>query len=135
MLKEFFDALGRVKSRPLLVVFTALAVLTFTPGAGPIRDPFSVASFALPFFVFAADVAVGSWVLFVRKLNSRLADHDHASWGPVLGGTALAFCLCVSFWYVSNFPDPFNLKLFGNVVFVRMLALYLFAIETININR
>jgi len=133
--KDLLDALGKVKSRPLLNVFAALAISTFAPGGGPVRDPFAVTSLLLPILVFGASVLVISWVRFVNFLNSRLADHDLFSWGPYLGGTALAFCLCVSFWYVSNVPDPINLTLLGSVGFVRMFALYLFAIETIGIKR
>lgn len=135
MFKELMDALGKVKSRPLLNVFLTLAFSTFMEGGGPLKDPFSVASLLLPVFLMIASVLVLSWVLCVNYLNSRLADHDHFSWGPYLGGVVLAFCLCVAFWYVSTFPDPFNLKMLGNVEFIRMFTLYLFAIETINIKR
>ncbi len=38
------DALGKVKSRPLLNVFLALAFSTFMEGGGPLKDPFSVAA-------------------------------------------------------------------------------------------
>lgn len=135
MLKDILDALAKVKSRPLLVVFTALAMSTFLTGGGPVKDPFSAETFALPILVLIADVMVIAWVLFVRNLNSRLSEHDHANWGPVLGGTVLAFCISVTFWYVSNFPDPITLKLLGNLGFIRLFALYLFSIETINITR
>lgn len=135
MLKDLLDALGKVKSRPLLNVFAALAISTFAPSGGPIRDPFSGTSFLLPVLVFGASVLIISWVHFVNFLNSRLSDHDLFSWGPYLGGTALAFCLCVSFWYVSNVTAPINLALLGSVEFVRLFALYLFAIETIGIKR
>lgn len=135
MFKDLLDALGRIKSRPLLNVFAALALSTFIDGGGPIKEPFSVTSLLLPFFLFFASVMVVSWVHCVINLNSRLADHDSFSWGPYLGGVVLTFCLCVVFWYVSNVPDPINLKLFGSVEFVRMFALYLFAVETMNIKR
>ena len=135
MFKELLDALGKVKSRPLLNVFSALAFSTFMEGGGPLKDPFSVTSLLLPFFLMIASVLVLSWVLCVNYLNSHLADHDHFSWGPYLGGVILAFCLCVIFWYVSSFSDPINLKILGSVEFIRMFALYLFAIETINIKR
>ncbi|NTZ96899.1 hypothetical protein FCH79_16580 [Pseudomonas koreensis] len=135
MFKELLEALGRVKSRPLLSVFAALAFSTVVEGGGPIKDPFSVTSLLLPFFLMVSSMLIVSWVLCVNSLNSRLADHDLFSWGPYLGGTILAFCLCVAFWYVSNVPDPINLKLLGSVEFVRMFALYLFAVETINIKR
>ncbi|QVW21929.1 hypothetical protein KJF94_18805 [Pseudomonas hormoni] len=135
VIKDLLDALGKIKSRHLLIVFAALSISTFAPGGGPIANPFSAISFMLPFLVIAAYVIVISWVLFVHQLNSGLADHDLASWGPVIGGTLLAFCLSVTFWYVSNVPDPINVKLLGTSGFTRMFALYLFAIETININR
>ncbi|MFJ3119595.1 hypothetical protein ACIPI6_23975 [Pseudomonas protegens] len=135
MFKDILEVFGKVKSRPLLVVFGALAMSTFLAGGGPIVDPFSAESFALPVFVFFADVMVIAWILFVQNINGRLSENDHANWGRVLGGTILAFCLCVTFWYVSNFPDPISLKLFGSSGFIRLFMLYLFAIETINIDR
>lgn len=48
MLKDFLDALRKNKSRPLLVVSTALAMSTFGPG-GVDQGPFSAESLALPF--------------------------------------------------------------------------------------
>lgn len=135
MIKDFLDALGKVKSRPLLIVFAALAISTFEPGGGPIKDPFSADTLALPFFVMFAYVAIVSWIIFVHGLNSRLADHDLANWGAILGGSTLAFCLCVTFWYVSEVPEPMTLKLLGTAGFIRIFFLYLFSIETINIER
>lgn len=135
MLKDFLDALGKIKSRSLLVVFAALALSTFMPEGGPLKNPFSVGSLTLFFFVIFAEIMVICWMSVVHHLNSRLADHDLASWGPYLGGTVLAFCLCVTFWHVSSTPDPVNLKLLGTEGFIRVFALYLLAIETINIKR
>lgn len=135
MFKEILDVLGKLKSRPLLNIFSALAFSTFMDGGGPVKDPFSVTSLLLPIFLMISSVLVLSWVFCVDYLNSHLASHDHFSWGPYLGGTVLAFCLCVFFWYVSSFSDPINLKMLGSVEFIRMFALYLFAVETINIKR
>lgn len=50
MFKELLDALGKIKSRPLLNVFSALAFSTFMEGGGPLKDPFSATSLLLPFF-------------------------------------------------------------------------------------
>jgi hypothetical protein len=133
--KDILDALGKIKSRPLLVVFAALAISTFTPGGGPINYPFSAMSLMLPILVMGTYVIIISWVLFVHLLNSKLSDYDLASWGPILGGSLLSFCLCVTLWYVSNVPDPISIKLLGTAGFIRLFALYLFAIETINIKR
>lgn len=135
MIKDFLDALGKVKSRPLLIVFAALAISTFAPEGGPLENPFSAGSLALPFFVMFSYVAIVYWVLFVRGLNSRLTDHDLANWGPILGGSVLSFCLCVTFWYVSHVPDPMSFKLLGSEGFVRIFFLFLFSVETINIER
>ncbi len=135
MVKDFLEALGKVKSRPLLIVFAALAMSTFAPGGGPLKNPFSASSIVLPFLVMFSDVAIISWVLFVRRLNSRLADNDLANWGPILGGSLLSFCLCVILWYMSHVPDPMSFKLLGAEGFVRIFFLFLFSVETININR
>lgn len=135
MLKDFLDALGKIKSRPLLIVFAVLAMSTFDPSGGPIKDPFSASSLFLPFLTAFSFVLVVSWSMLIRRLNSSLSDYDSANWGVLLGGTILAFCLCVTFWYVSNNSDAINLKLLGNEGFIRLFALYLFGIETINIQR
>jgi uncharacterized BrkB/YihY/UPF0761 family membrane protein len=135
MVKDFLDAVGKVKSRPLLIVFAALTISTFTPGGGPLKDPFSAASLALPFFVFFSYVAIVFWVLFVRVLNGRLADHDLANWGTILGGSVLSFCLCITLWYLSHVPDPMSFKILGSEGFVRVFFLFLFSVETINVKR
>ncbi|TNF78760.1 hypothetical protein FGE05_27960 [Pseudomonas sp. ICMP22404] len=135
MFKDILEALGKVKSRSLTIVFLALALSTFLEEGGTIAHPFSASSLILPILVVVASVVVIAWVQFINRLNSYLADHDHASWGPITGGGILAFCLSVTFWYVSSVPDPINLKLLGTPNFIRMFALYLFAIETINIDR
>lgn len=135
MVKDFLDALGKVKSRPLLIVFAALAMSTFASGGGPLKNPFSAGSLALPFLVIFSHVAIVSWVMFVHGLNSRLADHDLANWGVVLGGSVLSFCLCITLWYLSHVPDPVNFSLLGSDGFVRVFFLFLFSVETINIKR
>ncbi|MHC8379224.1 hypothetical protein ACYZT3_25480 [Pseudomonas sp. MDT1-16] len=135
MFKEILDALGKIGSRSLTSVFIALAISTFAENGGPIADPFSKISLVLPFLVFFSSLLLVCWVDLIHRFNSRLADHDQASWGPLLGGSLLAFCLTVTFWYVSNVPEPLSLKLFGMPNFIRLFALYLFAIETINIGR
>ncbi|WP_339430493.1 hypothetical protein [Pseudomonas sp. EA_65y_Pfl2_P78] len=135
MFKDILDALGKIKSRSLTVVFSALALSTFFEEGGAIAHPFSVSSLMLPLLVMAATVFLLAWVRLINRLNSYLADHDQASWGPLFGGGILAFCLAVTFWYVSSVPDPLNLKLLGAPSFIRMFALYLIAIETINIER
>jgi drug/metabolite transporter (DMT)-like permease len=135
MVKDFLDALGKVKSRPLLIVFAALAISTFVPGGGPLTNPLSVGSIALPFFVFFSYVANVCWVMFVHGLNSRLADHDLANWGVILGGSVLSFCLCVTLWYLSHTPDPMNFGLLDTEGFVRVFFLFMFSVETINIKR
>lgn len=135
MFKEILDALGKIRSRSLTIVFIALAISTFAENGGPIANPFSMISMVLPFLVFFASLLLICWVDLIHRFNSRLADHDQASWGPMLGGSLLAFCLSVTFWYVSNVPEPLSLKLFGTPNFIRLFALYLFAIETINIGR
>lgn len=134
MVKDILDALGKVKSRPLLIVFGALAMSTFAPEGGPLKNPFSAGSLALPILVMFSYVAIVSWVLFVQSLNSRLADYDLASWGPFLGGSALSFCLCITLWYVSHVPDPMSFKLLGSEGFVRVFFIFLFSVETINID-
>lgn len=58
MVKDFLDALGKVKSRPLLIVFAALAISTFAPEGGPLKTPLSAGSLALPFFVMFSYVAI-----------------------------------------------------------------------------
>lgn len=135
MVKDFLDAMGKVKSRPLLIVFAALAISTFTPGGGPLKDPFSAASLALPFFVFFSYIAIVSWVLFVSFLNGRLEDHDLANWGVILGGSVLSFCLCITLWYLSHVSDPISFKVLGSEGFVRVFFLFLFSVETINVGR
>lgn len=59
MLKELLDALGKIKFRPLLNVFSALAFSTFMGGGGPVKDPFSVKSLLLP-FSFNDRICVGT---------------------------------------------------------------------------
>lgn len=135
MVKDFLDALGKVKSRPLLIVFAALAMSTFAPDGGPLKNPFSASAIVLPFLVMLSYVLIISWVLFINGLNSRLADNDLASWGPMIGGSFLSFCLCVILWYVSHVPDPMSLKLLGTEGFIRIFFLFLFSVETINIGR
>ena len=104
MFKELLDALGKVKSRPLLNVFSALAFSTFMEGGGPLKDPFSVTSLLLPFFLMIASVLVLSWVLCVNYLNSHLADHDHFSWGPYLGERYWRSACALTFGTCRVFP-------------------------------
>lgn len=135
MLKDFLDTIAKIKSRPLLIVFSAIALTTFAPSGGPSTNPFTYESLAIPIVILLSDIAILYWVSFIRRLNSGLSEYDSASFGPFIGGSILAFCFCITFWYVANSPNPFSIKLLGSADFIRTFSLYLLAIETINIKR
>jgi hypothetical protein len=135
MLKEILGVVEKTNTRPLLIVFVALALSTFDKKGGPLADPMSWKSLVLPVLVFISYTLVWMWIEFVHRLNDRLADNDIASWGPLVGCSVLAFCIVLTFWYLANHPDHISFSLLGDPGFVRLAALYLLAAETIKIER
>lgn len=135
LLKDVLDWFFRAEIRPLLTVFLGITLTTFIPGPGPLNDPFSLISATIPLLIATAHLLVGFWIQFVRGLNYRLTDLDRGDWSMLIGGSGLAFCLCVAAWYVSNTPDPLSFNILADVDFIRLFTLYLLSMETIKVPR
>lgn len=135
MLKDVLDWFFRAEIRPLLAVFLGITLTTYFPFPGPLDNPFSLVSATLPVLITVAHLLLGFWIEFVTGLNSKLSDLDRGDWGVLIGGSGLAFCLCVACWYVAHTPDPLSLKILVNADFIRLFTLYLLSMETLKIPR
>jgi uncharacterized membrane protein YbhN (UPF0104 family) len=134
-MKDVLDWIGKINSRSLLIVFVALTLLTVFPEASPLAAPFSVAGFAVPAAMMMAYFIVISWLILIGRLNLRLPGGDLANMGVLIGGSGLAYCLCILFWYISHTPDPLNVKVLGDVGFVHLFTLYLLSVVTMQVPR
>lgn len=134
-MKDVLDWFAKVNSRSLLIVFVALTLLTVFPEYSPLDDPFSVAALSIPGAMLMSYLLVVRWLIVIGRLNLGLADGDYANMGVFIGGSGLVYCLCVLFWYVSDTPDPLNVKILGDVGFVRWFTLYLLSVVTMQMPR
>lgn len=135
MFKEVMEWFLKIRSRPLLVVLMAVSISTVLLPINPLDDPFTLNSLLIPTFVLMAHIIVICWIAFIARLNSALSAHDSGDWGILIGGSGLAFCLCVTFWYAAHNADPLRLELLGQADFLRLITLYLLSVETINVPR
>ena len=135
MLKEIFGVAEKANTRPLLIVFAALSLATLQEGAQLLKDPFQWSALMLPIAVFSAFGVVWGGFVVLHRLYAALPDNDIMSWGPVIGCSILAFCLLVSFQYLSTHPQGLSFELLSAPGFVRLLMLYLLAVETIKVRR
>jgi hypothetical protein len=135
MLSEILGIVEKTNTRPLLLAVGALALSTVNLETSLLTDPLSWRALALPILVVLAYLAVWLWQDLVFRLNSNLSDNDVASWGPLLGCTILAWCLAATLAYFARNPSGPSWALLGEANFVRLLAGYLLAIETIKIKR
>ncbi|MDZ5738081.1 hypothetical protein [Pseudomonas asiatica] len=134
-MKDILDWFSKVNSRSLLMVFGALTLLSVFPDSSPLADPFSVAALALPVAMGMSYLMVLSWVVFIGRLNLGLRDGDWANMGVLIGGSGLAYCLCILLWYVSHTPDLLDIKTLGAADFVRFVTLYLLSVVTMRVPR
>jgi len=135
MLKELLGVVEKTNTRPLLVTFFALSMATASSNDTLLTNPFSWQLILLPFAVFLAYGLVWGWVYLIHSMNSTLADNGVASWGPMIGSTILAFCLLVTFSYLSSHPQGLMFSLLGESGFIQVCSLFLLAAETIKIHR
>ncbi|WP_412461747.1 hypothetical protein ACK2SD_07225 [Pseudomonas sp. SC11] len=134
-MKDILDWFSKVNSRSLLMAFGALTLLSIFPDSSPLADPFSVAALALPAAVGVSHLMVLFWIVFIGRLNLGLRDGDWANMGVLIGGSGLAYCLCILLWYVSHTPDPLDIKILGTADFVRFVTLYLLSVVTMRVPR
>lgn len=135
MFKEIMEWFLKIRSRPLLVVFMAVSISTMVLPINPLDDPFTLNSFLIPTFVLVAHIIVTCWIAFIARLNSALSAYDSGDWGILIGGSGLAFCLSVIFWYAANNANPLRFELLGQADFLWLITLYLLSVETINVPR
>ncbi|MGE8113854.1 hypothetical protein [Pseudomonas sp. NPDC086566] len=134
-MKDVLDWFAKINSRSLLIVFLALTLLTVFPEYSPLDDPFSIAALSVPGAMLMSYPLVVGWLIIIGRLNLSLSEGDHANMGIFIGGSGLAYCLCILGWYISNTPDPLNVKVLGDVGFVRLFTLYLLSVVTMQVPR
>ncbi|MCY1433688.1 hypothetical protein D3C76_878910 [compost metagenome] len=131
MFKEVIEAQTKISTRRWLSIVGALAISTYIPGGGPLKDPFSASALVLPLLVLFVAVLFECWRLIIIRINLMCRDDGSSGWGIGVGVSILTWCLCVTAWHVANVPDPFTIKLLGSEGYIRTFAVYLFAIEAI----
>ncbi|WP_157632235.1 hypothetical protein [Variovorax sp. CF313] len=134
-LKEFLEVLNNVSTRPLLITFCALSMTTWFSNDALRTPTISWDLLFLPILVFSAYVFVWGWMYLVLTLNSRLADNDLFSWGPVIGCTLLALCIRIAFSHLSSHPQGLTFALLGEPNFIHFCTLFLLAAQTLKIRR
>jgi hypothetical protein len=134
MLSEILSIVEKTNTRPLLIVFVSLSALVC---ASPetLQNPFTWTSTLLLLFALVAYALVWCWIIFIIFLNSLLNEADIASYGPLIGGALLSFCLLITFSYLGNHPEGLSFTLLKNPSTTLLLPLYLLSAETIKIKR
>jgi hypothetical protein len=135
VMKDILDWFSKINSRSLLMIFGALTLLSVFPDSSPLADPFSLAALVLPVAMGMSYLMVLSWIVFIGRLNLGLRDGDWANMGVLIGGSGLAYCLCILLWYVSKTPDPLDIKILDAADFVRFVTLYLLSVVTMRVPR
>lgn len=135
MLTEVLGVVEKANTRPLLIAMTTLSLLVRATGGAILGDPFTWALVViLPLGVMAYVLVIG-WIYMIQGMNARLPENDMASWGPIIGSSLLAFCLLLTFSYVSSHPEGLSLSLLGEPDFVYVCTVFLLATETAKIRR
>jgi hypothetical protein len=135
VLTELLGVVVKIKTQPLLVAFITLSAAVLATGGAILADPFSWQLLTIPFFGLFTTALVFGWFFFVHSLNSRLAENDIASWGPMIGSVLLTFCLLVAFSYLAAHPHGLSFALLGEPGFIYFCTLLLLAAETMKISR
>lgn len=134
MLSEIFSFLEKANTRIFLFIFLGLSMYTFYGDGDSIVDPLSVESLGLILFIPFSFLLVALWVEMIDGLNVRLPENDMMSWGPVIGGIILAFCILTSLSYLST-SAGITFSLIAKKNFIRLCMLYLLGLDTISISR
>lgn len=135
MLAEILAVIEKANSRVLLFIFVGLFFYSFLGDGEVIADPLSYNGLSLLIFIVWAYGLTGIWFELIEKMNDSLPENDMASWGPIVGGTILAFCLLVTFSYLARNPQGLTLSILAKKNFLRLCTLYLLGFETIKIER
>lgn len=134
MLSEIFSFLEKANTRIFLFIFLGLSMYTFYGDGDSIVNPLSVESLGLILFIPFSFLLVALWVEMIDGLNVRLPENDMMSWGPVIGGIILAFCILTSLSYLST-SAGITFSLIAKKNFIRLCMLYLLGLDTISISR
>jgi len=134
MLSEIFSFLEKANTRIFLFIFLGLSMYTFYGDGDSIVNPLSVESLGLILFIPFSFLLVALWVEMIDGLNVRLPEDDMMSWGPVIGGIILAFCILTSLSYLST-SAGITFSLIAKKNFIRLCMLYLLGLDTISISR
>lgn len=135
MIAEILGVVEKTNTRPLLISFVALSMAAGATSGTILIDPLSWQLMILPIAVFVSYVLIYGWVLLIHKMNSRLADNDIASWGPMIGSALLAFCVLQIFSYLSSHPQGLTFVLLAEPNFIYVLTILLLSAETTKIHR
>ncbi|MBB3260373.1 putative membrane protein [Paraburkholderia bannensis] len=135
MLAEILGVIEKANSRVLLFIFVGLFFYCFLGDGENIADPLSANGASLIILIVWAYGLTGMWIELVGKMNDSLPENDLASWGPIIGGTILAFCLLITFSYLAKNPQGLTLSILAKKNFLRLCTLYLLGFETVKIDR
>ncbi|GHD81828.1 hypothetical protein ACFSQE_07595 [Vogesella fluminis] len=135
MLTEILGVLEKTNTRPLLIALSTLSFMVRSTDGAILADPFSWDLVALPILGLVAYATVFAWIYMIHRMNLRLSENDIASWGPIVGGSLLAFCLLVAASYFSKNPQGLSFTVLAQPNFIYFCTLTLLAAETTKIRR
>jgi hypothetical protein len=135
MLSEIFSFLEKANTRTFLFIFLGLSIYTLYGDGDSIVDPLSINSLSLIIIIPFSFLLVALWVEMIDNFNVRLSESDMMSWGPVIGGTILAFCILTTLSYLSTTSTGLTFSLIAKKNFIRLCTLYLLGLDTISISR
>jgi hypothetical protein len=135
MLKEILEVASKTGTRSLLPAFSGIALYTLSGDHELLSNPVSWYALIIPVLVLVSKLLFRLWVEAIRRITIYLSD-DHQinnNVGPFLGSCVLTFCVLVTFSWLA--PNHANLSAHVLVEpgFIRLCALYLFAIETVRL--
>ncbi|SOZ10605.1 hypothetical protein [Cupriavidus taiwanensis] len=135
MLTELLGVVEKTNTRPLLIAFVALSLLSLSRGANLVANPLSWQTLALPVIVGLSYLLIWFWLALIDRMNSSLSDSDIASFGPLIGCTLLAFCFMLTFSYLAAHGKELDFAILVRREFIHLATLYLLAMETMKIRR
>ena len=132
---SLFKIFERLSSRPLYFIFFGLSACEFFQKESALKNPnLENILYLLSAMVMVVFLTWGfEWLIF--RFNVTLEPHDQSDIGPAIGTAALAIYLVITFHFLSEQPEAFNLTLLTKSEFIYSTALFLFSLESMKLRR
>lgn len=135
MIKEILGIVEKNNSRYFLISALAISLLTNIKMHKILSNPLSWHLLVLPIYIFISYILVFLFNALIINLNSKLNDNDIFNWGTLIGCNLLALALIFSISYLGNQKDGLTFSVLLNPNFMRIITIFLLAVEATRIKR